>query len=79
MKDGDDFDGPITPRPVTPVGFTLAQDWEQHRSTSADRSDVEPVCPSGDHMGDIGPTLTKHEAIFLAKLIVAYPFLRKVL
>lgn len=88
----DDFDvGPITPRPVAPVGFTLAQDWEAHRNetgadSAADRPDAVPA-GGGFLVGDAdsggGETddriLTKAEAILLAKLLVAYPFLSKVL
>lgn len=88
----DEFDvGPIAPRPVAPVGFALAQQWEAHRDeTGADSAGDRPAAvPAGGGflVGDAASggdetdarILTKTEAILLAKLLVAYPFLSKVL
>lgn len=75
----DDFEvGPIAPRPARPVAkadpppFTLAVDWGVH--TGADAG-VDPDI----YVVDDPAVLTKAEAIQLAKLIVLYPFLSKVL
>jgi hypothetical protein len=80
----DDFEvGPIAPRPARPVSkatvppeFALAEDWAAVANTgSAAGAGVDPDI----YVVDDPAVLTKAEAIQLAKLIVLYPFLSKVL
>jgi hypothetical protein len=78
----DDLEvGQIAPRPARPVAkadpppFTLGEDWHAHAVG------IDPETPLSDDVVvlDDPAVLTKSEAIQLAKLIVLYPFLSKVL
>ncbi len=79
----NDYDvGPIAPRPARPVGkateqptFTLGEDWNAANMVSSASVSVDPDI----FVVDDPAVLTKSEAIQLAKLIVLYPFLSKVL